>query len=103
MRILVTGGAGFIGSNLVDMLAQWNHEVPVLDNLSVGKIANIEAQLKSDRFRAPCSRRKTYIGRGSCRDSRPGHHWPMVCSEAWPGFGASAAMAPVNRTFCRTR
>lgn len=50
MRILVTGGAGFIGSNLVDALVDQDHEITVLDNLSVGKIANIESQLNSDRF-----------------------------------------------------
>jgi UDP-glucose 4-epimerase len=50
MRILVTGGAGFIGSNLVDTLMEQGHEVTVLDNLSVGKVANIEHHLESERF-----------------------------------------------------
>ena len=50
MRILVTGGAGFIGSNLVDRLMEQGHEVTVLDNLSVGKVANIEHHLGSEQF-----------------------------------------------------
>ena len=50
MRVLVTGGAGFIGSNLVDALMAQGHEVTVLDNLSVGKVSNIEHHLESDRF-----------------------------------------------------
>jgi len=50
MRILVTGGAGFIGSNLVDTLMEQQHEVTVLDNLSVGKVSNIDHHLESDHF-----------------------------------------------------
>ena len=37
MRILVTGGAGFIGSHLVDKLVEMGHEVIVVDNLSTGR------------------------------------------------------------------
>ena len=41
MKCLVTGGAGFIGSNLVDKLIDLGHEVVVIDNLSTGKRENI--------------------------------------------------------------
>jgi nucleoside-diphosphate-sugar epimerase len=41
MRYLVTGGAGFIGSNTVDELVRRGHEVVVLDNLSTGKASNL--------------------------------------------------------------
>jgi nucleoside-diphosphate-sugar epimerase len=46
MRYLVTGGAGFIGSNTVDELVRRGHGVVVLDNLSTGKAENL-AGLKS--------------------------------------------------------
>jgi len=42
MRILVTGGAGFIGSHLVEKLLGLGHEVSVLDDLSTGSIKNLE-------------------------------------------------------------
>ena len=41
MKILVTGGAGFIGSHLVDRLIDNGHKVFVIDNLSLGRIENV--------------------------------------------------------------
>ena len=41
MKILVTGGAGFIGSHIVDRLISEGHEVSVIDNLSTGRIENL--------------------------------------------------------------
>ncbi|BAL81651.1 SDR family oxidoreductase [Caldisericum exile] len=46
MRILVTGGAGFIGSNVVDAFVEKGFEVGVLDNLSTGKEKNINPKAK---------------------------------------------------------
>jgi len=44
MKILVTGGAGFIGSNLVDKLITLGHKVIVVDNLSTGFYKNLNPQ-----------------------------------------------------------
>lgn len=46
MKILVTGGAGFIGSNIVDAYIDSGHEVAVLDNLSSGKEKNLNKKAK---------------------------------------------------------
>ncbi len=49
-RVLVTGGAGFIGSNLVDYLLSKNYEVLVIDNLSTGRLDNISHVLDKITF-----------------------------------------------------
>jgi UDP-glucose 4-epimerase len=46
MKILVTGGAGFIGSNLVDELINQGHDVVIIDDLSSGKKANLNPKAK---------------------------------------------------------
>ena len=46
MKALVTGGAGFIGSHLVDALVADGHEVHVVDDLSTGRLANLEPALE---------------------------------------------------------
>jgi UDP-glucose 4-epimerase len=46
MKVLVTGGAGFIGSNIIDRLIKEDFEVVVVDNLSSGKVHNINKKAK---------------------------------------------------------
>ncbi|MCF7911565.1 MAG: GDP-mannose 4,6-dehydratase [Candidatus Cloacimonetes bacterium] len=50
MKILITGGSGFIGSHLVEKLLKSGNEVSVIDNLSTGKFSNIKPFLKNPRF-----------------------------------------------------
>ena len=50
-RILVTGGAGFIGSNLAEILLQQENEVVVLDNFSTGRQENLESFKNHKNFR----------------------------------------------------
>ena len=46
MNSLVTGGAGFIGSNLVDELVKRKHKVTVIDNFSTGRLSNLSINRK---------------------------------------------------------
>ncbi|MGA7671832.1 MAG: NAD-dependent epimerase/dehydratase family protein [Nitrolancea sp.] len=46
MRVLITGGAGFIGSHVVDLLLAGGHEVLVVDDLSTGKAENVNRNAK---------------------------------------------------------
>jgi UDP-N-acetylglucosamine 4-epimerase len=50
MKILVTGGAGFIGSNLCDALLERNYEVHCMDNLLTGKYSNISHLIDNPKF-----------------------------------------------------
>ena len=49
MKVLVTGGAGFIGSHLVDRLVKARYDVKILDDLSSGNLANIDGHLKAGK------------------------------------------------------
>lgn len=49
-NILVTGGAGFIGSNLVEKLLELNSNITVLDNFSTGHRHNVQAFVNDERF-----------------------------------------------------
>ena len=46
MKVLVTGGAGFIGSHVVDLFVEHGHDVVVVDNLSTGKERNVNKSAK---------------------------------------------------------
>ena len=50
MKCIVTGGAGFIGSHLVDLLLEQGHEVACVDDLSTGRASNVSAASASPRF-----------------------------------------------------
>lgn len=50
-KVLVTGGAGFIGSHLVDRLAKTRYEILVVDNLFIGKIENLLPHIAKGRIK----------------------------------------------------
>lgn len=51
MKILITGGAGFVGSHLADKLINEGHEITVIDDLSTGRYQNIEHLEGENNFR----------------------------------------------------
>ena len=48
MRVLITGGAGFLGSHLVDRLIADDHDVIVFDNLMTGRVDNIRVSIDAN-------------------------------------------------------
>ena len=60
-RTLITGGAGFIGSHLVDYLLEMGHEVICLDNLLTGDLANVSHVAPQEPFRLIEHNVSTYI------------------------------------------
>jgi len=50
-RVLITGGAGFIGSHLCDLFIEKGYQVICMDNLITGKIENIKHHLKNESFK----------------------------------------------------
>lgn len=51
MKILITGGAGFVGSHLADKLIDQGHEITVIDDLSTGRYSNVEHLEGTPNFR----------------------------------------------------
>ncbi|EDZ59849.1 UDP-glucose 4-epimerase [Candidatus Pelagibacter sp. HTCC7211] len=50
MKIIITGGAGFIGSHLAEFLVKKGHKIVIIDNLSTGRLSNIKTFKNSIKF-----------------------------------------------------
>jgi len=71
MRVLVTGGAGFIGSNLVDALLARGDEVTVVDDLSTGRGENLEGALANGATLVEADIRDREALEGAAREQAP--------------------------------
>ncbi len=78
MRVLITGGAGFIGSHLAEELLRQGHDVSIIDDLSTGSIENIE-HLKQQYGAA-----RSTIVRGRSFSVVGSHSHPLPPSPALP-------------------
>src|SRR4051812_8020377 len=95
MRTLVTGGAGFIGSNLVDALLERGDDVAVVDNLSTGREENLAGGLERGARLHRVDIRDTGEVLGVFADERPEVVFHLAAqidvrrSVADPGFDAA--------------
>jgi len=85
-KVLVTGGAGLIGSYLVDLLVEDNAEVTVADNLSRGRLENLALAMDRIRFRQVDLR---HLDR--CEEVSRGQE--VILNLACPAFGVEYSMA----------
>ena len=86
MKALVTGGAGFIGSHLVDALIERGDDVVVMDDLSLGKLENINKRARAALGGVgDCTWHDTHSERTGTRrrrrDIQPGR--TAVCRNRW--------------------
>ncbi len=107
MRILVTGGAGFIGSNLVEELVKLGGDIVVLDDFSTGSMDNLKSVRKNIKIlRAPCSeilglklqQVKTIFHFGIPSSSPMYRENPILVGEAINGFMNVFELAKKNRS-----
>ena len=71
MKIMVTGGAGFIGSHAVDAYIEEGHEVLVIDNLSSGKVENLNPKARFHKADIRFTEAGNYLARKAGRDKPP--------------------------------
>jgi nucleoside-diphosphate-sugar epimerase len=81
MKVLVTGGAGFIGSHLVERLLEENYEVRVLDNFSTGRLENLK-EVNNQIELVEGDIRDYEVVRRTMREVEVAFHQAALCSVA---------------------
>lgn len=95
MNILITGGAGFIGSNLCHKLYEQGHTIYCLDNLYTGREKNIEDLRGKDRF--------VFIEQDICEDDLfRDLHFDRIYNLACPASPPAYQMQPIHTTMTCT-
>ena len=101
MRAIVTGGAGFIGSHVVDALLARGDEVAVLDNLASGRRENVDPRAELvDRRRSRRGRPSTRCSRGCDRTSASTSPPRPTCACRSPGRTSTARSTCSARCGC---
>src|SRR4030095_10604253 len=90
MKIIITGAAGFIGSNLAKSLLKKRHEVTGIDNLSYGNLRNINEFKDNENFKFIKADLKDYSSLGKCEGEVLVH----LASQKIPRY--SSAMLTLN-------
>ncbi|WKZ36503.1 MAG: NAD-dependent epimerase/dehydratase family protein [Anaerolineales bacterium] len=85
MRVLITGGAGFIGSALAHRLIAEGHQVSVVDNLSTGKQANIPQEAEFVEYD---------LAKADCLNHLPAGKFDAVCHLAAQSSGPASIEMP---------
>ena len=74
-NILITGGAGFIGSHLSEMLVNFNAKVTIVDDLSTGDLTNLESIINNITFIEG-----NLIDKEVCHKVTTRNHLPLCCA-----------------------
>ena len=76
MKILIAGGAGFIGSHLTERLLAQGHQVTVVDNLITGDVSNLKEFQDSENF--------TFLEHDICEPLQLDYPLDVICNLACP-------------------
>jgi UDP-glucose 4-epimerase len=101
MKVLVTGGAGFVGSRMVRRLLELGHEVCAVDDLSLGREDNLAGSASSGRFELVKMDVRSPAFEGTVDRFRPGRIFHLAANSDI-SKGTSEPLTDLERTFLTT-